>query len=308
MTQPPEAWLEIAVEVAGLDAELAADVLRQACSGGVAIEPSHRLDAAIDAYVVDGDGPAVVRGYLLDTPEAARVRNSLRLALQMAPLSASGGLPRWHRVRRLREQSWRDSWKKFFGIQRIGRALVVKPSWVRYAAKGGETVIEIDPGMAFGTGQHPTTAMCLRALEELVRPGSRVLDLGCGSGILGIAAAKLGAARVLALDIDPMAVAATRENAAANGVADVIEARDGTLESEADGSFDLAVANISRLALERLASALARCLAPGGVLVTSGFLDDAVEGLVRAYGDAGLATWEVVSDGDWRAIVFRAPA
>ena len=298
-----DSWLEIAVEVAGIDAETAADIFRQACPGGIAIEPSHRLDPAIDAYVVDGDGPAVVRGYLPADGESLRLRRSLRLALAMAPLQSP---PRWRRVRRLREQSWRDSWKRHFGLQRIGRSIVVKPSWVRYALKGTETVIEIDPGMAFGTGQHPTTAMCLRALEDLVRPGMSVLDLGCGSAILAIAAAKLGAGGVLALDIDPQAVKAATENVAANRVGVLVEVREGTLSNDKPaGPFDLIVANISGLALERLAPGLARSLAAGGILIASGFLEDAVSGLCATFVDVGLSIDRVETDGIWRAIVAR---
>jgi ribosomal protein L11 methyltransferase len=299
----PDSWIELGVEVAGVDAETAADVLRQACPGGVVIEPAHRLDQAIDAYVVDGDGPAVVKGYLPADGESLRLRRSLRLALAMAPLQSP---PRWRRVRRLREQSWRDSWKRHFGLQRIGRSIVVKPSWVHYALKGTETVIEIDPGMAFGTGQHPTTAMCLRALEELLRPGMRVLDLGCGSGILAIAAARMGASRVLALDIDPLAVKAATENVAANRLGALVEVREGTLIAEvAADPFDVVVANISGLTLERLAPALARSLAAGGTLIASGFLEDAVAGLSAAFATAGLAIERVQDDGIWRAIIAR---
>jgi ribosomal protein L11 methyltransferase len=293
-------WLEIAVEVAGIESELAADIFRQACPGGATVQPATRFDSSSDAYVVDGDAPAVVRGYLPDNREAHRIRDSLRLALKMAPLEDA---PRWRRVRRLKESDWRESWKKYFGVQRIGRALVVKPSWTQYRLKGGEIVLEINPGMAFGTGQHPTTAMCLKSLEELVRPGAGVLDLGCGSGILAIAAAKLGATRVLALDIDPNAVRAARDNAAANAVAHVA-VREGTLR--AGEAFDIIVANISGLTLERRAPALAGSLDPDGSLITSGFLDDAVKGLCAAFKTAGLTVERVVAEGVWRAIIARS--
>src|SRR3970282_679577 len=172
---------------------------RQCCSGAVAIEPAARLEG--EAYVVDGDAAALVKGYLPPGEDSAGVPRSLRLALRSAPLERP---PRWRRARRLREEDWRDSWKRYFRPQRIGKRLLVKPSWATYEVAAGDTVIEIDPGMALGTGQHPTTAMCLRALEESAsggRPGDAVLDLGAGSGILAIAAARLGAGRVLGLDI-----------------------------------------------------------------------------------------------------------
>ena len=166
-------------------------------------------------------------------------------------------------------------------------------------------MIEIDPGMAFGTGQHPTTAMCLRALEELVHPGMRVLDLGCGTGILAIAAAKLGAEAVVAVDVDPNAVRAASENAAANGVGSAVDVREGTLTSDDGERFDIIVANISGLTLERLAPELSSGLARGGSLVTSGFLEDAVAGLSAAYELAALTVERVIEDGVWRAIIAR---
>ena len=291
-------WVEISVEVAGIDAETAADLFRQACSGGAVIEPAHKLDRDIDAYVVDGDAAAVVRGYLPDNADVERIRGSLRLALQAAPLVSPA---KWRRTRRIKEESWRDGWKKHFGVQRIGRALIVRPSWVEYKLKPNETVIHLDPGMAFGTGQHPTTAMCLRALEDRVQPGMSVLDLGCGSGILGIAAAKLGATRVLALDTDPQAIKSTTENASANDVSHLIEVREGTLDGSGE-SFDLIAANISGLTLQRLARTLAAALMPGGALIASGFLEDAVGDLHQAFGAVGLRTEETIDDGVWRAI------
>jgi ribosomal protein L11 methyltransferase len=294
-------WLEIAAEVTGIDAETVADAFRQHCPGGVAIEPAIRPQD--DGYVVDGDAPALVKGYLPPGADSVRLRRSLRLALRFAPLERP---PRWRRARRLPEERWRDSWKRYFRPRRVGRRLLVSPSWATYTARAGDTVVEIDPGMAFGTGQHPTTAMCLRALEERVRPGDDVLDVGTGSGILGVAAAKLEAGRVVALDIDPQAVKAARANAAANGIGDVVEVREGTLpESAAGERFDVIVANISSLAIERLAEAFASALKNGGALIVSGFLEDAVAGLSRVFTEAGLKLDGVEADGVWRAIVAR---
>jgi ribosomal protein L11 methyltransferase len=308
VTEDPQngPWLEIAVEVAGIDAEVAADLLRQACPGGVAIETPSRFDRATDTYVADGDAPSLVKGYLRPGPDSERVVRNAQLALQTAPLQRP---PQWRDARELPEADWRDAWKKYFGVLKIGRGLVVAPTWVEHKARDGETVIRIDPGMAFGTGQHPTTAMCLAALEQAVSGGESVLDLGCGSGILAIAAARLGAGRVAAIDIDPQAIKATRENAAANGVESLIEARAGTL-APADSAgrpeaFDVIVANISGLTLGRLAPSIVACLAPSGMLIASGFLEDSVADLRSAFADAGLTVERTVEDGVWRALIAR---
>jgi ribosomal protein L11 methyltransferase len=302
----PGALIAIAVETAGIDAELVADVFRQACREGVAIEAPSRLDPATETYVPDGDAPALVKGYVSAGDDASGILDRLRLALQRAPLERP---LRWKRPKRLRETDWREAWKKYFGVQRIGRSVVIAPSWVDYKLREGETVVRIDPGMAFGTGQHPTTAMCLRALEETGVRDAVVLDLGCGSGILSIAAALLGAKRVLALDIDPQATKATTQNTVENGMAGVIEVRTATLESgEHEAEFNLALANISGLALDRLAPVLADALRPGGCLIASGFLEDAVDGLKRSFEATGLRVERVVEDGVWRAIVARREA
>lgn len=288
-------WLEIAVEVAGIDAEIAADLLRQACPGGVAIESPSRLDRETDTYVRDGDAPAIVKGYVRPDADITLIER-LQVALQAAPLQRAA---QWHEPRELAEVVWRDAWKKYFGVLRVGQRLVIVPSWIEYAPRPDDIVINIDPGMAFGTGQHPTTAMCLAALEEKVTPGASVLDLGCGSGILGIAAAKLGAGRIVGLDTDPLAVKATRENAAANGV--TIDVSEGTLEGA--GQFDIVVANISGLTLERLSAQITRALRRGGHFIASGFLDERVDELCAAFEHVGLSPERVVEDGVWRAII-----
>jgi ribosomal protein L11 methyltransferase len=326
MTSPDEAsgpWLEIAVEVAGIDAEIAADLLRQACPGGVAIETPSRLDRATETYVPDGDATSLVKGYVRPADDVERLRRNLEIALQAAPLQHPAV---WHETRELADEDWRDAWKKYFGILRVGRRLVIVPSWVEHRAKPDDVILRIDPGMAFGTGQHPTTAMCLAALEDALSTsggssaaadqadggagrgdrarGTNVLDLGCGSGILAIAAAKLGAAHVVAIDIDPQAIKATRANAADNGVE--IDSREGTLEPVSE-QFDIVVANISGLTLERLAPLLFEALRPGGRLIASGFLEDALDGLIAAFTAAGLTVERMVEDGIWRAIIARRP-
>ncbi len=299
----PDPLTEISVETAGIDAELVADAFRQACSEGVAIEAPSRFDRETETYVLDGDAPALVKGYVPAAEDAVRIGDALRLALQAAPLDRPLV---WQRPKRLLETDWRDAWKKHFGVQRIGHGVVIVPSWIEYKLREGEIVVRIDPGMAFGTGQHPTTAMCLRALEEIGPGDAAVLDLGCGSGILSIAAVFLGARRVLALDTDPQATEVAVQNAAENGVAEAIEVRTGTIEEGApDESFDLALANISGLALEGLAPALASVLKPGGRLIASGFLEDVVDSLVRTFEANGLRVERVVEEGIWRTVLAR---
>ena len=299
-----EPWLEISVEVAVLDAEIAADLLRQACPGGVATETPSRLDRETETYVADGDGIALVKGYMHPGEDAERLQQSMRLALQTAPLLRSAV---WREPVLLADADWRDSWKRYFGVLRVGERLVIVPSWEDYTPKPDDIVLRIDPGMAFGTGQHQTTAMCLAALEATIsgNPPWRILDLGCGSGILAIAAARLGASRTLAIDNDPQAIKATIENAAANNVN--IEARLGTLGAGQE-RFDVIVANISGLTLERLAPQLFASLTEGGTLIASGFLEEALPSLTAGFEAAGLAIDRTIEDGQWRCVIARRTA
>jgi ribosomal protein L11 methyltransferase len=246
----------------------------------------------------------VVKAYLPVGAGSVSGRRSLRLALSFAPLARP---PRWRRARRLRDEDWREAWKRYFAPTRVGQRLVVRPPWAEHAARRDDVVIEIDPGMAFGTGQHATTAMCLRALEGLVRPSARVLDLGTGSGILAIAAARLGAASVLALDIDPMAVEAARGNVMANGVGDAVRVEEGTLDEAlaAGEGFDLIVANISGQVLEARSPLIAQALAPGGRILAGGFLEDALDSLGRRLAALGLTVVDVMAEGDWRSLIAR---
>ncbi len=269
-------WLEVSVETTGEGAEAVAEVLSRFASRGVAIEAGPEGLAT---------GPVSVRAYIPVDEELPQTRRRVEEALwhlsQILPLPEPS-------FRIVSEEEWAEAWKAHYPVLHLGERLVVRPSWLTYTPAEGEVVIDLDPGMAFGTGTHPTTQMCLLALEEHVRPGMRVLDLGTGSGILAIAAAKLGADRVLALDNDPQAVRIAWQNVQRNGVADRVQVAEGSL-SRARGLFDLVVVNIlAKTILEMLEQGLATRLKPGGRMVLAGLLRSQEEAIVQALERAGL--------------------
>jgi ribosomal protein L11 methyltransferase len=283
--QPPARWLELSVEVAPDAEEAVADVLRRHVHGGVSIEPA--------------EASVVVKGYLPADGHLARRRRALRR--QLAALAFPSPL----RSRWLSEEDWAHAWKEFFPVLRVSPRLVVCPTWRSYRPREGEALIHLDPGMAFGTGQHPTTLMCLRALEELLRPGMDVIDLGTGSGILALAAARLGATSVLALDIDPQAVVVARENVRLNGLEVVVQVEEGGLDEPLRPAFDLAMANINATVIVEIAPALAGVLRPGGVLIVAGFSAESAERVSTALAHTGLVVERALADGDWRALIAR---
>jgi ribosomal protein L11 methyltransferase len=208
-------------------------------------------------------------------------------------------------VRFVQDEDWAEAWKAYFRPIRVGRSLVIKPSWEMLAPGEGDRVIELDPGMAFGTGAHPTTQLCLALLEQRMTPGDRVLDLGTGSGILGLAAARLGAREVLALDLDPVAVAAARENVAANGLAGDVRVEEGGVEAAAGSPYDLVVANILADVIRDLAPALAGRVRPGGRIIASGIIAGRAGEVAAALLAAGFNLEEERAQEEWRALVCR---
>ncbi|MGB9751330.1 MAG: 50S ribosomal protein L11 methyltransferase [Roseiflexus castenholzii] len=329
----PVTWLELSVSCDSEAVEPVSELLaRYGYNGGVAIEPPIIPGDDGPEYRYDPVRPATVRTYLAldDTAEEmrARIEQGLWLLGMIRPV---GPL----QVRRIEEEDWANAWKQYYTIQRIGARIVIVPSWLDYQPLPDDLVVRLDPGMAFGTGLHPTTQLCLIALEQYVTPGMCVLDLGCGSGILAIAAARLGAARVLALDTDPIAVEATRANAALNNVADRIVVAEGSLgrgasfghwlrpdaeghaeppsllpvslPSDTPSQFDVIVANIIARVLAAVAPDCAVALRPGGLLISSGIIADREPDVVAAYAAAGLETVFRRQEVDWVALVHRKP-
>jgi len=300
------AWLELAVEADVEAVEAVSEILGRAATGGTSVEPAFELvDEGLGARL-DPSRPATVRAYLPARDRAAAERAAAEVAEALGHLQAFGLRPIGElRTRIVEEADWADAWKAYFPVIRVGRRLVIRPTWRRHRRAPDDVVLALDPGMAFGTGLHPTTRLCLAGVEALsdrgVLAGARVLDVGCGSGILAIAALKLGAATALGLDTDPIAIEATRANARRNALVRRVRVREGSLPSGA-ASFDVVLANLIAGLLVPLADGLFHELRPGGHLLASGIFVDR-EGDVRgAFETAGLAVTGRTAEGDWVAL------
>ena len=253
-----------------------------------------------------GEGKVLLRTYLTtgSRQRMARIDVGVRLVGAIEPI---GDLE----IRELPEdEDWMESWKSNFGILRIGKRLVIKPTWLEldFTASPDDIVIEIDPGIAFGTGYHPTTDTCLQAMEQHIAPGMTVLDLGTGSGILTIAAVKLGAGLVTALDIDSQAVTAARRNFKRLGINKQVRLGQGSVPhpTAPAGDFDLAVANISARGVADRCPFILTALKPGALFIASGLLNtqkEEVAAVVEPLGFSLISEWP---QEEWTTLLYRA--
>ncbi len=263
------------------------------------------------AGLVDGTPPRSRRAVLTVSfpSRAAAASAALALCAYARALRRLGLLRGGLRVTRraVRAGGWAERWKRYARPVRIGRRLLVRPSWVRGGAAGAAAVITLDPGLAFGTGAHATTRLCLEALARHVAGGERVLDLGTGSGVLAIAAAKLGAGEVVAVDNDPVACRVARANIRRNGVARRVRVRHGTLAAAGGPPFDVAVANLTARDLAAVLPRLARRVRAGGLAVLSGMLGTQEAAVRRAARAAGLVPAPARRRAEWVALETRRP-
>jgi ribosomal protein L11 methyltransferase len=275
----PERWATVVVRVDPADVDLVSGLLWDAGVAGVeerTVGAEAELRAGVDAQQADVVAAAV----------DGRGRTSVEV------VSCEDDLECWRQYAR----SWR-----------AGSRLVVVPSWQDPPPWVGvdDVVLRIDPGRAFGSGAHATTRMCLAELERLVEPSAAVADVGCGSGVLAVAAARLGAAVAVAVDVDPEAVRATGENAARNGVLEQVEASATAVGDLEDHAYDVVVANIGRGTLVQMAGDLARAAADGGTLLLSGVLEGQVADVLAAFAAVGFSLAGTVADDEWRTLVLR---
>ncbi|WP_319522851.1 50S ribosomal protein L11 methyltransferase [uncultured Desulfosarcina sp.] len=287
----------------GLAADLVADTFYSLGLKGVVVnDPQMDLlqDWADDA-VLPPQEPAVT-GYFADTDQAADKCRRLEDALMH--LEKASGIASRVVYSRIDEQDWAEAWKEYFWPERITDTIVVKPSWREYAARPDEIILEIDPGMAFGTGTHPTTALCIRQIQSHLRPGNTFLDVGTGSGILMIAAAKLGAASVCGVDNDEVAVSVAEKNLLANGVRDY-RLMTGNLVEQVSGTFHVVAANILAEVILDLLPDVAAVLEPKGILICSGIIKEKKRAVLSGLEESGLAVIEVLEKEGWMAVAAR---
>jgi len=290
-------WLELSVDADAEAVEAVSEILGRV-SAGTAVRPTRLIRDPNDELVAreDPDAPFVVSAHVADEPAAASSVEDTERALWHFQAFGLGRVSAL-RVRSVDDEDWADAWRQHYVPQRIGRVVIV-PSWAEEPIGKDEVAIVMDPGMAFGTGLHPTTRGCLAMLQDVSVP-PLVLDVGCGSGILGLAALRLGAERVVALDTDPHAVQATADNAARNRVADRVSVSRGTLDAESSERYGLVLANLVAAVLIDLARPLARHVARGGVLIAGGIIEARAAEVVAAMAAAGLTVATRRDDGEW---------
>lgn len=285
-------WIEVAViGVDGEAAEALSEVMARFGQGGAVIENVLATTESTDFV----SHPLTVKTYVADGPEAEATIQRLREALWH--LNVIYPMPE-PTVRRLAQADWAEAWKQHYTRTKPGQRLVVVPAWEEEPVAPDELPIRMDPGMAFGTGTHPSTQLCLVLMEQQLRPGDHVFDVGTGSGILSVAAVRLGAGRVVASDTDPVAVRATEENAALNGVQEAIEVRRGSVDAF-EGPFDLIVINIlAEIITMLLPDALPR-LAPDGRLILAGIIVEREHLILESLQTLGLTVLARLTQSDW---------
>ncbi len=302
-----DTWVEISCTVPAELADIVAEYLTDLSGNGVCVE-NLNVDAFSHSEIPDSV-TTTVKSYFPATEDSAGRLAEISTFLEgLSQHNPEHAIPA-PRLSSVSTEDWSNSWKANFKPLRVGRRLLIVPSWEEVQPRPDDLVLHLDPGMAFGTGGHETTQLCLELLEQimdnmptLLTPS--VLDLGTGSGILAMAAVQLGAGRVCAVDIDPDAVEVARENLAINGLLEQVECSTTPLES-LSGSFDVILANILAEELVRLAPALAERLAPGGSLVLSGILEEK-ERLVRSgFAPQPLEYLATLQAGEWVAIHYR---
>ena len=304
-----EKWTEITVTVDTKDIETAGNIANMVVPYGIYIEDYSALEEEtmeiahidlIEASLLQKDRTkGIIHIYISPEENPAEAVSFLEKRLQSAGIAYTLGTDL------CAMEDWVNNWKKYFHPMPVGDKLLIRPTWEDADPTDGRKVLHIEPGLAFGTGSHPTTRLCLETLDSMVKGGERVLDIGTGSGILAIAALKLGAASAEGVDIDPVAVRTAGENAALNGVQDKLTVLVGDLSDKASGTYDIITANIVANAILSLAPAVPGLMAEGATFIASGIIDSRKDEVITGLEKAGLSVVEVKEKRGWECIVCK---
>ncbi|ANE47296.1 50S ribosomal protein L11 methyltransferase [Paenibacillus swuensis] len=323
-------WHEITIHTTEMATEMISNFMHELGAGGVSIEESGSLNRPRDTSLGQWyehplndipEGEAVIKGYFGEDVDVEAAMNHIRESTaELSEFGIDAGKAEMS-VREVDEEDWATAWKQYFKPLRITERLTIKPTWEDYTPQSDELIIELDPGMAFGTGTHPTTALCLRTLESVIQQGDDVIDVGTGSGVLAIGAIKLGARHVLAVDLDPVAVSSATENSRLNGMEEQITVKLSDLlgvfqTSEADGEaakkqfgvhipVKVVVANILAEIIMLFIDDVYQVLEQGGYYIVSGIWKNKADVVEEALVAAGFAIDARNTDQDWYAFVAR---
>lgn len=317
-------WNEITIHTSEEAVEMISNFLHEAGAGGVSIEESGSLNKPRDTSYGQWydrplndipEGQAIIKGYFAEEVDMDSIRSQIEPRVeQLRTFDIDPGEVKYE-LKTVNEDDWANAWKQYFKPLRVSDRLTIKPTWEDYEpASEDEKIIELDPGMAFGTGTHPTTSLCLRTLESVIKGGEEVIDVGTGSGILAIGAVKLGAKHVLALDLDPVAVSSARENTRLNELEERITIKESDLLSVLNASdptlgiqlpVKLVVANILAEIILLFIDDVYKALEPGGTYIASGIWKNKEEVVETALKAAGFEIAEIRRDEDWLAFVAR---
>ncbi len=310
-------WTEVSILTTNEAVEAVSNILHEAGASGVVIEDSseltkERIDQFGEIYALNpADFPkngVILKAYLSATSFLAETVEEIKLAIEnLVNFDINIG-ENIVTISEVNEEDWATAWKQYYHPVKISERFTIVPTWEEYTpVSTDELIIELDPGMAFGTGTHPTTVMCLQALEKVVVEGNEVVDIGTGSGVLSIGAALLGAKRVHALDLDHVAVKAARENVELNKVEQMVEVVHGNLLDEVKEPADVVVANILAEIIMSFTDDAFTIVKPGGLYVTSGIIGAKKEDVKQSLIASGFIIEEVLMMEDWVAIIARRP-
>ena len=308
-------WIELVVHTVTAGSEYVSDILMDHGATGTMIvdradipDPSrpHGYWEIIDPKLLDSMPPDVeVHAWFEERPDTVSVISSVGDDLELLKTAHRdlGSLEMKTRV--VSDDEWTDVWKKYYKPFYAADHLVVKPTWEDFCPAPGDRIIEIDPGMAFGSGTHETTGMCISMLQREIHGGEQVIDVGTGSGILAIAAGLLGAGHVLAIDIDPDAVRVAEENVRNNGLSHVVDVQQGNLLDHVEQVCDICVANIISDVIISFARPLMKHIVPGGLFICSGIVKERSDEVRSALEEAGYEVLNTEYRGEWTAFISR---